>query len=118
MQRAAKNQLNVEMHPEVDKVLDKWENSKSNELIHIVGKILAELLDLEKNDGPNRGHDHSFMWDRNARARVHLWKDEQYEMFYRYEPSEPAVIVLHVCIVEGSRDEALKRVEERINWRL
>lgn len=105
------------MHPDVGKVLDKWEQSNSDTEADIVGYILAELCDLEKFEGPNRGYERVHKWISGA--PVYLWKSENYEMFYRYELSEPAVIVLHVCTVENqsARDKALKIVEARIDWR-
>jgi hypothetical protein len=118
VQGVKKGPFKLEAHPEVIKTLDEWESSHSiTEQRSIVGVILAECSNLEKFEGPNRGYERVYIWISGV--PVYLWKKEQYEMFYRYDAMEPAVILLHVCIVNNqyAREKALKTVETRIDWR-
>ncbi|MBI5909648.1 MAG: hypothetical protein HY848_06830 [Betaproteobacteria bacterium] len=117
MQGVKKGPFKLEAHPEVVKTLNEWSLSKSITEQSIIGVILAECHDLEKFEGPNRGYErvHALI----AGVPVYLWKKEEYEMFYRFDEMEPAVILLHVCVVNNqyARQNALKTVEARIDWR-
>jgi hypothetical protein len=110
-----------EILPEAEREIDEVliPPGSSHRAKTAAGKMLAEIKDLIRFQGPHRGYEHRHRVDAIATVVVYLWKYEEYEMFYAHEDSgsESITTVLHVCVVasEYDRQKALQTVRARLD---